>query len=330
MAFDLENFPTSETAKRMMSRVSPIYDQSYVAKWLYQVMGLEWDQVREVMDSMWEQPFLEQATWGLRYWEQAYGLDTDETKSYEERRRLVSAKRSLKKPMNPARLKMILSNLTGGIAVVTENIAPYTFSVELDSQGNPIDYDAVVQLIRKLKPSHQSLRLYLISSANVKIRPRIGKHRFPYRMTGEHPDINVWGGMERGRVLAEADAKGHAFPYPVTGSHLAGTVPDTNTPGFQRETGVTATAHGARAIFPYAPAGVGVAGTLPDTNTQAYIRNAGAKVEASGEATAFPYVQTGVRPNLNTAGYVRRSAVLNEAEGKGTPFPTRSPAHARI
>ena len=38
---DLEHFPTSKTAQRMLSRVSPIYSRSYVGKWLYQVMGLE-------------------------------------------------------------------------------------------------------------------------------------------------------------------------------------------------------------------------------------------------------------------------------------------------
>ena len=39
---NLENFPTSPAAKRMMKTVSPIYDKSYVAKWIFQVMGLEY------------------------------------------------------------------------------------------------------------------------------------------------------------------------------------------------------------------------------------------------------------------------------------------------
>ena len=321
MAVDLEHFPTSETAKRMMSRVSPIYDRSYVAKWLYQVMGLEWDAVRGVMESLWAQPFLEQATWGLRYWEQAYGLDTDETKTYEERRRLVSAKRSYKKPMNPARLEMMLSNLTGGSAVVTENIAAYTFRVELDTQGNPLDYDSVIRLIRQVKPSHQSLRLYIISTANVKIRPRIGKHRFPYRMTGEHPDINVWGSVERKRVDVATDGCGYPFPYPVTGPHLAGTIPEENTLGFIREAAAEVGAVGTGAVFPYTPAGVGVAGTLPDVNIPAHIRDIPIGAEASGEGRVFPYVQTGTKPEVNTAGYVRRSGVQNAAEASGTVFP---------
>ena len=40
--FDLENFPTSESAKKMLGYVSDgFYDSSYVGKWLFQVMGIE-------------------------------------------------------------------------------------------------------------------------------------------------------------------------------------------------------------------------------------------------------------------------------------------------
>ena len=41
--FDLEAFPVSESARRMMSYVSQgFYDNSYVGKWLYEVMGMEY------------------------------------------------------------------------------------------------------------------------------------------------------------------------------------------------------------------------------------------------------------------------------------------------
>lgn len=37
--FDLENFPTRELARDMMGRISPIYDNSYVGKWIFEVMS---------------------------------------------------------------------------------------------------------------------------------------------------------------------------------------------------------------------------------------------------------------------------------------------------
>ena len=43
---DLENFPTSESARRMMDRITKgFYEKSYVGKWIFQVMGMEWDEV---------------------------------------------------------------------------------------------------------------------------------------------------------------------------------------------------------------------------------------------------------------------------------------------
>ena len=65
--FDLEAFPTSESAVRMLSYVSQgFYDSSYVGKWLYQVMGMEYDDVRKIIEELPYQMFPETATWGLK------------------------------------------------------------------------------------------------------------------------------------------------------------------------------------------------------------------------------------------------------------------------
>ena len=51
--FDIEKFPTSESAKRMLSYVSEdFYEKSYVGKWLYQIMGLEWDDAGRILKAV--------------------------------------------------------------------------------------------------------------------------------------------------------------------------------------------------------------------------------------------------------------------------------------
>ena len=63
--FKLETFPTSESAKKMLSYVSQeFYEKSYIGKWLFQVMGLEYDTAREVVEQLPKQFFPETATWG--------------------------------------------------------------------------------------------------------------------------------------------------------------------------------------------------------------------------------------------------------------------------
>ncbi|MEI3522163.1 MAG: putative phage tail protein [Anaerosacchariphilus sp.] len=73
--FDLENFPVSESAKNMIASVSDgFYDNSYVGKWLYEVMGQEYDTAREIAEDILNQLFPETATWGLMYHEIKWGL----------------------------------------------------------------------------------------------------------------------------------------------------------------------------------------------------------------------------------------------------------------
>ena len=66
--FDIENFPTSESAKEMLHSVSEdFYQKSYVFKWILQAMGLEWDGAKKIIaEELAKQFFIETATWGLR------------------------------------------------------------------------------------------------------------------------------------------------------------------------------------------------------------------------------------------------------------------------
>lgn len=81
--FDLEKFPENRVSQRMISRVSPIYERSYVAKWLYEVMGQEVDDAEIRFSELREQANPETATWALRYWEQRYGIEVDESGAWQ-------------------------------------------------------------------------------------------------------------------------------------------------------------------------------------------------------------------------------------------------------
>lgn len=156
---NLENFPTSESAKQMLSSVDSggFYDRSYVGKWLFQVMGLEMDKTRKVIEELPYQAFPETATWGLRYHEQKYGLPIREDLSYEERRRLILAKRDLRAPMTPYRMETILGLLTGREVTVddmAENLAPNTFTVTIHPGETIVDFKETYDTLNRIKQSH--------------------------------------------------------------------------------------------------------------------------------------------------------------------------------
>lgn len=110
----LELFPISESAKRMLSYVTGgFYDRSYVGKWIFQVMGAEYDGARAIAEELADQFFPETATWGLKYHEIKWQLPVRENLPYEERRRLIYQKRDFRAPMTPATIETYLRNALG-------------------------------------------------------------------------------------------------------------------------------------------------------------------------------------------------------------------------
>lgn len=108
---ELELFPVSESAKRMLSYVTGgFYDRSYVGKWIFQVMGAEYDGARAIAEELADQFFPETATWGLKYHEIKWQLPVRENLPYEERRRLIYQKRDFRAPMTPATIETYLRN----------------------------------------------------------------------------------------------------------------------------------------------------------------------------------------------------------------------------
>lgn len=129
--FDLENFPISESAKNMIASVSDgFYDNSYVGKWLYEVMGQEYDTAREIAEDLINQLFPETATWGLMYHEIKWGLPVRENLSYEERRQIIYRKRDYRAPMTPYRMEGYLKTATD-------------FDVRIADINDPGDYGFV-------------------------------------------------------------------------------------------------------------------------------------------------------------------------------------------
>lgn len=162
---DLENFPTSQSAQNMLATVTPgFYDQSYVGKWLYQVMGLEFDEAeRLIAEEFPLQFFPETATWGLMYHEIKWGLPVRDYLSYDERRKLIYEKRDQRAPMTPYRIETMLANVTGFLANIADihdggkygyKVShPNTFIAVFVGDGS-LNTKAVKRLLDSAKQSH--------------------------------------------------------------------------------------------------------------------------------------------------------------------------------
>lgn len=156
---NLDEFPTRETAKDMMSMISPIYDRSYVGKWIFQIMALYISLAQETVKSLEDQEFPEKATWSIPYWEQSFGIPENPSLSLEERRKALILKKYSRKPMNPARIEQLLEELTGRIVHLLENVAPHTFQIVIEDGEDEVDLRRVRELLDRVK---QSQKVYWI------------------------------------------------------------------------------------------------------------------------------------------------------------------------
>ena len=238
---DLENFPTRETAKDMLSMISPIYDRSYVGKWIFQVMAASMELARETVEDMKNQAFPETATWSLPWWEERYGITGNEGKSLEERRRPIVQKRNTKRPMNPYRIAALVAEISGREVEIRENVAPHTYEVIIWSGSSNVDLAAVTEEIYKVKQSQKHVRIIFGAAITTAIQTFREKQIYPYIIVGTRPDVNRAGTLQDINADVELQALGKAYPYPeASREKKAGNHPDLSTIGELESFGATA------------------------------------------------------------------------------------------
>lgn len=201
---NIENFPTSEAAKRMMGYITGngFYDRSYVGKWIFQVMGIEMDEARRIIeDELPYQAFPETATWGLRYHEEKFGLPIRENLSPEERRKLILDRRDTKAPITPWRLEKMMNSVLGcDVKVVdihepdNKITHPNTFVVYLEGEG-AFSLQKGIDKINDATQSHTSYELHVRLAVFVLVENILFN-----RMTVRLP-ITWWGATWDGEHL---------------------------------------------------------------------------------------------------------------------------------
>lgn len=191
--FNLENFPASEAGRRMLTYVTEHwYDNSYVGKWVYEVMGQQLDVAVDIVEDLANQLFVDTATWGMFYHEQKYGLPMQPANTdYEARRKLIREKRDTKAPMTPWRMEQVMKSLGYDAHVHDINDPGYTFShpnyfsVQFDLSDDDADLAPALKKMDAIKQSHTFYRF----SALIMLIESL--EQYPLRWTS-HIDLPWW------------------------------------------------------------------------------------------------------------------------------------------
>lgn len=116
----------------------------------YQIGGLNY-----YMQDLVNQCFIDTATWGLDIWEAEFGIVTNLTYSYEQRREILKAKKRGQGTVTVAMIKNMAEAFSGGEVNVIEHNEDYYFTIQfVGVKGIPRNMQSFIDTIENIKPAH--------------------------------------------------------------------------------------------------------------------------------------------------------------------------------
>lgn len=129
-----------------------IYNMLVMNK-IYTVQQIQHNNIYGWIEEIKAQCFVKTATWGLDIWEEDYGIVTDSTKSYDERRKDLLAKIRGTGVLNEDKIKEI-ADAYGCDCEIESHWDEYYFIIKFTGVGVPSNFDFFKSIIEKLKPAH--------------------------------------------------------------------------------------------------------------------------------------------------------------------------------
>ena len=154
--WEIDNIIESPTGKRMIKRVSPVYDNSVFMKFFYEGVGSEYDKIRNYFLTLREQSFTKTVDWGIVLQERKYSIIPDDSLTLEERRARLKIKLQNKYPLNPAILERIARDDFNVKVKLDESSKPGYITIDAKNLG----YQSAMKFIKWLieeKPAHLML-----------------------------------------------------------------------------------------------------------------------------------------------------------------------------
>lgn len=156
---------TSPSAQKALDRISPIYMDSKIGLWILQSIGLELDELKEIIEDIRKQALPQTATWAIDYWEQEYGIPVNIDLPLEEvrRPRLLNKIRS-RAPMNPAKLVKLIKTEINNQSIpveIIEHVHKNTFRIKITPGSFHTNWKQIYKLVDRVKPAHVIYTIFM-------------------------------------------------------------------------------------------------------------------------------------------------------------------------
>lgn len=181
----------NEMAQRIIDFVSPIYGNSYVGLWIYEVIGIVLSEVYDISDKLRYETNASTTELLIDYWENQYGIPKDSSLTLEQRRYRLLVKKRNGGPCNPKRLSDDVSAALNGAEVdITENVSQNTFRVNIHDVVP--SYAPAVAVIERRKPAHLIYRVKSCAVTDVEIKFAVAMtHSEQYEIRVEENNANA-------------------------------------------------------------------------------------------------------------------------------------------
>ncbi len=139
----------------LMKYMPNYYLTSNVIKEIENANSLEIGRLNYKIADMQKQLSIDTATWGLIFWESEYGIETNLTMSYEDRRNVLNAKKKGQGTTTKEMIKSVAETFSGGEVEIIENNSTYAFIVKfIGAKGIPKNMQLFKDMLENIKPAH--------------------------------------------------------------------------------------------------------------------------------------------------------------------------------
>ena len=131
------------------------YQSSQPVQEIQGALDIQAEALWAARDGLMDQLNVHSATWGLSYWEEALGLETDLSRPYDYRRSRIISKLRGRGTTTVALIQNVAESFTNGQVAVIEHPADYRFEIKfVGTIGIPPNMDGLTAAIEEIKPAH--------------------------------------------------------------------------------------------------------------------------------------------------------------------------------
>ena len=157
----------------LIDMLPSFYHNSDFVKAYMSSQTVEHSFIKESIEDLVNNLYVNTATWGLDYFEEKLGLQTDKSKTYEERRERIKAKKISTRTTTVKMIKDTALAFDCGEVEITEMYNDYAFKLKFVSEkGRPKNIEDFKSAIDEIKPAHLAYILEFMFNTHQQLKPK--------------------------------------------------------------------------------------------------------------------------------------------------------------